>query len=167
MFGSGPWTTYDFTEKYGEISSSYALEYWLIEHLKGPYILRGSSTAHWARNLKLTHPDDVVWIRMHCPDIKKVTESIGGVNDRAPQRVLDISEVSFKNFAAWNKIVFGQNVDEEWTKEWLKANPLPISSALLDLQEAAQNVKAVERARQNLVYLIRRNHNIDLSDILG
>jgi hypothetical protein len=165
----GPWDTIDFSEDFGKFEESERFRLWLCKFMKGPYILKGATTAHWAMNVQLSHPHDVVWIRTHCPEAKKITENTLGYGPNRinkPQRVLDVSEVEINAQPFEGEIVFGKNVDQVWTKDWLSRHPMPMASELWRLRRE-RDIKSIETSilHQMNYRLKRLGINIDLNNI--
>ena len=163
----GPWKSMELEDR--DTKSAWSdfelLKIWLNRYMQGPYILKCCSTAHWAYNLLLCHPADVVWVRTHCTNAKKITES-HGPGGKKPQRILSIEDEDCSRRFHWEQIMFGSSADMKWVRGWLRENPHSIISAEVLRQQVLSEVK-MEAAIKNRIesLLHRRGINLKLDDL--
>ena len=126
---SGPWENMAFPGRTAKTfwSNFELFHVWLGQYMKGPYLVKCSSTAHWAYNLLLSHPSDVVWVRTHCVNAKKITMS--HTDDiKTPQCIIPIEKYDRQTSLIYEQIFFGSAADMTWIRNWLQTNPHPITS---------------------------------------
>ncbi len=128
---------------------------WFCQHMKGVFMLKPASSAHWETHIQISHPDDGVIIKMMMADARTYTESING-GSRIPQRVFTSVEeydqylfkvtgkLSLNVGYHYERILFGdEKLDVMFVRDWLRKYPYPIAS----LSDAIRSQEHIAGAR--------------------